>query len=398
MRKLNKLQLFRYFSQAIFLIFLPGLFTLIFSELKQIYGVVLTGNFNFLKILPNMIEVIAIIPITILLGRIFCGWFCAFGTLSDLIYLISSKLFNIKFEVNEKLDSVLKYTKYLILMFIVIVIWTKKSTLFESSSPWDAFAQITNLPKGFFQYRVAFLVLAFIGIGAMFVERFFCRYLCPLGGFFNAMTLGKTLNINKPCDKCGSCRICTNNCSMGIKLYNTNKVKSLECINCYKCIASCPRKNVRLNIGNKNLSPLVVSLIAIIVFEGIYHANFFIYALNGHKINIASFNNTYKTSVAAKSSKLKKYYDGTYTGTGNGYRPNIRVSVTIKNDKIIHIQIVSDNETPRFRYRPFSVIPEEIIKAQALKVDTISGATMSCDGVIMAVKNAINKALVNKTH
>lgn len=90
------------------------------------------------------------------------------------------------------------------------------------------------------------------------------------------------------------------------------------------------------------------------------------------------------------NTKQQKYRDGTYTGTARGYNPNLTVAVTIKNDIITNIQIVSSNETrPR---NAFSVIPGEIIQTQAIDVDAVSGATRSSDGIKNAVNNALSKA------
>ncbi|MGL5577034.1 MAG: 4Fe-4S binding protein [Sarcina sp.] len=61
-------------------------------------------------------------------------------------------------------------------------------------------------------------------------ERFFCRYLCPLGAVFSIISRFKILKINKKKDKCGKCRLCTNKCVMGISLYEDDNVKSGECI------------------------------------------------------------------------------------------------------------------------------------------------------------------------
>ena len=86
-----------------------------FSELKTVYKMVIEGNFNFLQAFPSLVEFVAVMLLTIIMGRWFCGWICAFGAYNDLIYFISKKVFKGKFKVNEKVDSILKYTKYVVL-------------------------------------------------------------------------------------------------------------------------------------------------------------------------------------------------------------------------------------------------------------------------------------------
>ena len=146
-KKISEIQIFRHIIQIVFFILLPGLFALAFGQVKLIYTMILKGDFNFIQAFPRLIAVATIIPITIFFGRFFCGWFCAFGSFNDFVYMISSKVFKTKFKVTRKLDALLKLLKYFILAFIVFVIWTKGNTLFDNSSPWDAFALITNFPK-----------------------------------------------------------------------------------------------------------------------------------------------------------------------------------------------------------------------------------------------------------
>ena len=81
---------------------------------------------------------------------------CAFGTFNDFIYMISNKIFKIKFKINSKVDSILKYLKYVILLFIVYFMWTVGSKLFDNSSPWDAFAQIPQFSQAVSDYAFGF--------------------------------------------------------------------------------------------------------------------------------------------------------------------------------------------------------------------------------------------------
>ncbi|WML37013.1 FMN-binding protein [Clostridium sp. OS1-26] len=410
-RKISKIQIIRSVVQLLGLILFPGTFILAFSEIRDIYLAILSGKLNFYQVIPKSVELITIIPITIILGRFFCGWLCAFGTFNDFIYIISTKVFKIKFKVNEKLDSILKSLKYILLLFIIYFIWTKGSTLFETSSPWDAFAQIPNFSDAVSQYTIGLIFLVFILIGATFIERFFCRYLCPLGAVFAVTSKIRIFDILKKKDKCGNCRLCTNNCSMGIQMYKHDKIKSGECINCFKCIDACPRKNTKAEICGEHVSPMLATCVAIGGFTVLYSGtNFASKDIPTASIskniqrqtvdNLQTNNNVSNSSgnsVAAKNSsstnnQQQKYKDGVYTGIGRGYRPNLEVEVTIKDGKIADIQIASNNETPRFAEEPFSIVPNEIIQAQSTKVDGVSGATRSSNGIKQAVEDALSKA------
>lgn len=391
-KKIPKLQIVRHITQIIFLILIPELFTLVFSQLKQIYSMIIKGNFNIGEAWPHLIAAIIIMTLTIILGRFFCGWFCTFGAINDFIYIVSHKLFKIKFRVNEEIDSKLKYIKYVVLLFIVAVIWTSGSSFFDSYSPWNAFAGMDNISGAVVQYTAGFIILAFIAVGAIFIERFFCRYLCPLGAVFSVLSKLRIFKISKPADECGNCRLCTNNCSMGIGLYKMDKVSSGECINCFKCIEVCHRKNPQASILNEEVNPLFPSAVAIAAFTGLNSLGSVMNKNNaaaymGNTNNISSNN---KVSVDDNSSKQNKYKDGTYTGVGHGKNPDLKVSVTVKDGKIASVETVSANE-PKGK-EPINVIPKEIIAAQTTSVDAVTGATLTSKGIMEAVNDALSKA------
>ena len=430
-KRISKLQIFRFITQVIFLILIPGLFTLTFDGLKQAYLSVIKGDFNFVRLIPQLIEAIAVIPLTVLLGRFFCGWFCAFGSFSDFVYIISSKVFKTKYKINPKLNSILKYLKYCILLLIIILIWTKDNRSLNILSPWNAFAQIGELPQALLQYLPGFIVLAFVAAGAMFVERFFCRYLCPLGAIFSVISRVRLFKIDKPAAACGKCRICTNSCPAGIELYKMEKVNSGECINCLKCIQACPRKNPQASICNAKLNSALAGAFAITAFTSLYSVSNLLSSSanmygaivepsssnsnislsdntssdsNNPQIennNTATQNNNITTQNSSQSDvsnpnppQQRKYNDGTYAGVGRGHRPGLEVSVEIKDDKIINIEILSSRETPRYTRMPFQIVPGEIMQIQSTNVDAVSGATETSEGIKEAVADALNQATI----
>ncbi|MCE5220860.1 MAG: FMN-binding protein [Clostridium sp.] len=397
-KKIKKSQILRHGIQLILFILLPGLYAMTFNEVKTVYQMIMGGNFDFLQALPNLMEFAAVMLITMVMGRWFCGWICSFGAYNDLIYFISKKIFKGKFKVNEKVDSILKYTKYVILLFIIIVSWTIGSNILESVSPWDAFGQITNLPTVFSTLLIGLILLVLITIGAAFIERFFCRYLCPLGAIFAIISKIGITKINKPKDDCGKCRACTVNCSMGLKLYKVNAARGGDCINCLKCTEVCPRRNANINILGQDLNQNLAGSVAMAAMLGVYGlTNFGVDALT--KAGVISNNNTISTSdSSASDSSSKKYKDGTYTGTGTGFGgATTKISVNIADGKITDIQTVSNGDTPSYYDRAFGTISKGIMSNQTTQVNTVSGATYSSKGIINAVKDALNQAAVSSS-
>lgn len=80
--------------------------------------------------------------------------------------------------------------------------------------------------------------------------------------------------------------------------------------------------------------------------------------------------------------------DGVYEGEGIGFGGLTRVSVEVSGQQITAINILSQSDDASFFNRAKAVI-DEILEAQTLDVDTVSGATFSSRGIINAVKNAL---------
>lgn len=83
--------------------------------------------------------------------------------------------------------------------------------------------------------------------------------------------------------------------------------------------------------------------------------------------------------------------DGSYSGSAKGYGGTVTAQVTIKSGKMTSISASGPNETPSYFSKAKGVIPK-IISAQNPRVDAVSGATYSSNGIINAVIAALKKA------
>lgn len=82
--------------------------------------------------------------------------------------------------------------------------------------------------------------------------------------------------------------------------------------------------------------------------------------------------------------------DGTYSGTGKGMHSNIAVTVTVEGGAITSVTVDSQDETPGVSDPAFEQIPAAIVAAGNTDVDTVAGATLTSNGIIEAVNNALN--------
>lgn len=118
-------------------------------------------------------------------------------------------------------------------------------------------------------------------------------------------------------------------------------------------------------------------------------------ALTGEVDESSAKGNSLQTKKAKKMAAVKEsgnYKDGTFTGTGTGFRGAMKVAVTIKNSRIQKIKVLEKKDDAAYFERAKKGVLSAIIKKQTTNVDAVSGATFSSNGLIEAVRNALKKA------
>ena len=83
---------------------------------------------------------------------------------------------------------------------------------------------------------------------------------------------------------------------------------------------------------------------------------------------------------------------GPLTGTADGFGGPITVEVTMDGDDITSVVVTSNSETPSIAAGALEQIPAAIVEADSADVDIVSGATYTSNGIINAVKNALESA------
>lgn len=106
-------------------------------------------------------------------------------------------------------------------------------------------------------------------------------------------------------------------------------------------------------------------------------------------------NNAEEETAAKSSLDFSNLADGTYSGTGKGHNGNISVSVNVSNGQVLDITITSSNEDIQYFDRTKNIV-NSIIEKQSLDVSAVSGATMSGNGILEAVADALNIDYVNQ--
>ncbi len=386
--KITALTLVRRIIQVASLLLFPGLFISTFAAIKSIYTAIIGGTFSVSAQAGQIVLAVSMLLITAIMGRFFCGFLCAFGTMGDFFWYLGTKLKLQRPKVGTRFDRVLKKLKYVVLIGAVLLGWTLGLTILGGKdNPWTVFGMLTSL-SGWTDTTVlisiGMILLLLIVAGSLYIERFFCRYLCPLGAVFAVVSKFRLFKIRKPRYNCGSCRACTKRCSMGIPLYRVDVVKSAECIDCMNCVEICPRDN-----ATANPRPALAAAVAVASLAGMYYAG----NIAGAAAADAQISAVSASASTADNPNVGPFTDGAYTGGAMGYHGKTRVSVTVEGGYITAINVLSTGDDAEFFSQAKASVIPAILAAQSVGVDTVSGATFSSNAIIGAVKDALSGAL-----
>lgn len=162
----------------------------------------------------------------------YCGWLCPFGALQELTNKIARALkvpqWMLPWGLNERLWPV-KYMIFLGLFGLSIV----SIPLAETYAEIEPFKTAIIL-KFVRDWPFVFFALALLLIG-LFVERFYCRYLCPLGAALAIPARIRMFDWLKRYKDCGSpCQTCRNECPVQA-IHPTGEINPNECVTCLHC-------------------------------------------------------------------------------------------------------------------------------------------------------------------
>ena len=134
----------------------------------------------------------------VIFGRFICGWLCAFGLIEDLLYRIPVP----KLTIPKKVDSVMRYLKYAILVIFVLLLPSVLTNEFGIAAPYfcEWICPVGTLEGGIplvllkeslrntigFLFYWKFAILIITVLLSMVVYRPFCKYLCPSGTLMGA--------------------------------------------------------------------------------------------------------------------------------------------------------------------------------------------------------------------
>lgn len=192
-----------------------------------------------------MFLLIAFLSMAFLLRKAFCSWLCPIGTISEWLWRAGRKFFRRSFNMPRWVDVPLRGLKYLLLGFFV---WAVTSTTAEGlagfmHSPYGLIADVKMLNFFRFMGSTAAWAIAGLMVASVFLQNFWCRYLCPYGALLGLTALFSPLRVRRNPPACIDCAKCAKACPSLLPVDRLLSVKSAECTGCMLCIAVCPAEN-----------------------------------------------------------------------------------------------------------------------------------------------------------
>jgi NapH/MauN family ferredoxin-type protein len=228
-----------------------------FGGFESLYTYITTGKLVPAIFMSSMVLAAGILLLAFFFRRGFCGWICPFGTMQELLGKITRK------KHEPKIDRHSRYIKYIILASILIGTAVTGTLVFRK---FDPFITFFHFGKGIlWQYNAAEMkelivgfVIAIVVLGlSIFIPRFWCRYLCPLGAVEALLSKISISKIKRDKGTCINCKACDKICPMKINVSKPEEVNDTECIDCFRCVDVCPKKSLSVNIFGKKVSTYI---------------------------------------------------------------------------------------------------------------------------------------------
>ena len=166
----------------------------------------------------------------IIFGRGWCGYACWTGMILDLLP------YKVPKEKRKKLGFI-RYITFLLSFIFVAILFIFK------------FDNLSNII--FWAFIIGNVIYYITGISLAFIfkdNRAFCKYICPITIFLKPASYFALIRVKRDKDKCINCKKCIKSCPMNVDMLDNSRKRknATECILCNNCVRNCPKKALHL--------------------------------------------------------------------------------------------------------------------------------------------------------
>lgn len=230
----------------------------------------------------NIGVVIALMALTLILGRIYCSVICPLGVFQDLVSWIAGKRRKNRFRYSPGLS----WLRYGVLAVFIIAIIAGIGAIVTLLAPYSTYGRIvSNLfaplyqwgnnllaywaervdsyafysvdvwMKGVTTFGIAIAAFIILALLAWRNGRTYCNTICPVGTLLGFVAKYSWLKPVIDTSKCVNCQLCVRNCKASCINIKEHKIDYSRCVACMNCIGKCPKNAIQykhpLNAGTK---------------------------------------------------------------------------------------------------------------------------------------------------
>ena len=217
-----------------------------FGGLEAAYALFTEQQFTCATGERNLALFVALIVLTLVARKAFCGWVCPVGTVSEWCAAAGRRLFPRRkdaegrplhaLEPPRRVDNALRWLRVPVLAVILFFTYRTGELVFRGYDPYYILFSFHGHDVQVWSYAV----LAVILVGVVVIPMAWCRYLCTLGVvLWPAAAVGR-LRLVRNEAHCTSCGLCDRVCPQSIDVSGVGEVHSGECTLCFECTSNCP--------------------------------------------------------------------------------------------------------------------------------------------------------------
>lgn len=226
----------------------------------------------YLVLMVILLFVAMFLLVTVVLGRVWCGWLCPQTLFNDLAELLAGSF---RTKVTPRAARLIEHIITLVVAKLIAL-----NLFCWFLPPRQVITNLFDFPEHQLMFATFLLLTLFGYLNLILVKRSFCRSYCPYGRFQTALMDAGTLNLSfleETRDRCLRCNACVQSCPMGIDIRTGFQI---ECISCGRCIDACRAvmekrpdgtglidyrfgavKGTRFRLGGMTVALLIVTLL-----------------------------------------------------------------------------------------------------------------------------------------
>ena len=217
-----------------------------------------TAKIQFLPALLaiNILVVVALVALTLLVGRVYCSVVCPLGVMQDIISWISGRRKKKKSRFSYSVEK--KWLRYGILVAFFVAFIAGLGPVVALLAPYSSYGRMVAsvvLPSLSPVAIVAGVTFIIVAILAWMGGRTYCNTICPVGtilGFFARFALFRPMIDTS---KCNSCKLCAKKCKASCIDAKNHRIDYSRCVACMDCMNNCKHGALTLSYAyGKNSS------------------------------------------------------------------------------------------------------------------------------------------------